>query len=121
MCQDQRQCREKEGGNRRPLKNPSPFSVQLVEVSPPQRRARTSDSAFAQNLSRTISAGEIERKHDGQTVFSAARTLARLILFLCIREIIDLSPFVSPNDILYLNETMCILPVNGVPDRGASS
>jgi len=34
---------------------------------------------------RTTSAGEIENPHDGQTVFSAARTRAKLILFFCIR------------------------------------
>jgi len=33
---------------------------------------------------RTISAGEIDAPHDGQTVFSAARTFARLILLFCI-------------------------------------
>jgi hypothetical protein len=36
---------------------------------------------------RTISAGEIEAPHDGQTVSSAARTFARLILFFCIDEL----------------------------------
>jgi hypothetical protein len=36
---------------------------------------------------RTISAGGIEYPHDGQIVFNAARTFARLILFFCTGEL----------------------------------